>query len=105
MTRSFDQNPLKMGIPAMERHPKSIVVAVIFIFLKSPPMSLMSSVPHPWMTEPEPMNRRALKNAWFTMWKHPAKNPSTPSSSYPSAQRYPPAPSERIMYPSWETVE
>ena len=114
-TRSLDQNPLKNGNPAMDRDPRSMVIEVIFMCLWSPPISLMSSVPTAWMTDPEHMNSRALKKAWFIMWKHPAVNPATPAvisavpsappMSIPSATRYPPAPRARIMYPSWETVE
>ena len=72
-TISLDQNPLKIGTPAMEIHPQSIVQPVTGIFLSSPPMRRMSSVPVQWMTDPEQRNRRPLKNAWFSMWKTPAR--------------------------------
>ena len=46
------------------------VTAVIGISLRSAPMRRMScSWCMPWMTEPEPRNSSALKNAWVTMWK------------------------------------
>ena len=42
------------------------------------------------MTEPEPRNSSALKNAWVTMWK--------------IAATYAPEPTARNMYPSCDTV-
>ena len=106
-TRSLDQNPLKNGNPAMDRDPSSMVIEVIFMCLASPPISRISSVPTAWMTDPEHMNSRALKKAWFIMWKHPAVNPAVPAAMsaapsaspmfIPSAMRYPPAPRARIM--------
>ena len=99
----------------MDREPRSMVIDVIFMCFPSPPISRISSVPTAWITDPEHMNSRALKNAWFIMWKHPATNPAVPAAmraapssppmSIPRATRYPPAPRARIMYPSWEMVE
>ena len=44
--------------------------AVIGISLRSAPMQRMScSSCMPWMTDPEPRNSSALKNAWVIMWK------------------------------------
>ncbi len=58
----------------------------------SPPILRMSCSPeHAWMTEPDPKNRHALKNAWVKTWKIAAANA--------------PAPAPKNMYPSWETVE
>src|SRR3954453_20385684 len=45
----------------------------------------------PWITEPEPRNSSALKNAWVTMWK--------------MAATYAPLPMAKNMYPSWLIVE
>ncbi len=46
------------------------VAAVIGMYLRSPPMRRMScSSCNPWITEPAPRNRSALKKAWVTMWK------------------------------------
>ncbi len=103
-TRSLDQNPLKNGNPAMDIEPMSIVIEVHFIFLPRPPISRMSSVPHEWITEPEPRNSRALKKAWLNMWKTPAVYPAAPAamraalpSFIPMAIMYPPAPRAIIM--------
>src|SRR5262249_4025830 len=45
----------------------------------------------PWMTEPEPRNRQALKQAWVSRWNAPAQ--------------YAPTPTPMNMKPSWLTVE
>ena len=67
---SFDQNPAKGGTPAMASQPTMKVAAVTGIHLRSPPIRFMScSSWRPWITEPAPRKRRALKKAWVTMWK------------------------------------
>ena len=67
---SFDQKPANGGTPAMASQPTMNVRPVTGMTLRSAPIRLMScSWCMPWMTEPEPRNRRALKNAWVTMWK------------------------------------
>jgi hypothetical protein len=66
----LDQNPAKGGTPAMASHPMMKVAAVIGMYLRRPPMRVMScSSWRPWMTEPDPRNSSALKKAWVTMWK------------------------------------
>ena len=67
------------------------VTKVIGIFLRRPPISVISWLWTAWITEPEPRNRHALKAAWVVRWARPAVNPPTPKP--------------RIMYPSWEHVE
>ena len=67
---SFDQNPANGGTPAIASHPTTIVPAVIGMSLRSAPMCRMSCSPSsPWITEPAPRKRRALKQAWVIMWK------------------------------------
>ena len=66
----MDQKPASGGTPAMASQPTMNVTAVIGISLASAPIRRMScSSCMPWMTEPEPRKRLALKNAWVTMWK------------------------------------
>jgi len=68
------------------------VKAVTGIAARNAPILRMScSWCMPWMTEPEPKKRRALKNACVTMWK--------------IAATYAPEPIAKNMKPSWETVE
>src|SRR5215212_8075043 len=89
---SFDQNPENGGTPAMASQPTMNVPLVIGIHLRRAPIFFMScSSCMPWITEPAPRKRRALKKAWVTMWK--------------MAAMYAPEPTARNMYPSWDTVE
>ena len=68
------------------------VNAVTGIATRKAPIRRMScSWCMPWMTEPEPRKRSALKKAWVTMWK--------------IAATYAPEPTARNMNPSCETVE
>jgi hypothetical protein len=67
---SLDQNPAKGGMPAMASQAIVNVPAVSGRYRRRLPMRRMScSSCIPWMTEPEPRNRQALKKAWVTMWK------------------------------------
>ena len=54
----------------MASQPIMKVMAVIGMILRSAPMNRMScSSCMPWITEPAPRNRQALKKAWVIMWK------------------------------------
>ena len=75
------QNPANGGTPAIASQPMMNVIAVIGISLRSAPMRRMScSWCMPWMTEPEPRNSSALKNAWVTMWKMAATYAPDPTA-------------------------
>src|SRR5262249_8784425 len=77
---SFEKNPEKGGKPAMAQVAIRNVQAVIGIFFHNPPMLRMSCSPlMAWMTDPDPRNKQALKNAWVTRWKMPAVNAPTPT--------------------------
>ena len=66
---SFDQKPENGGTPAMASQPTMNVAAVMGRSLRSAPMYRMSWLSCiPWMTEPAPRNRSALKKAWVIMW-------------------------------------
>ena len=53
---------------------------VIGIFWRRPPILRMScSPPIAWITEPEPRNRQALKNACVIRWNMPAVYAPTPT--------------------------
>ena len=66
----MDQKPANGGTPAIASQPMMNVPAVIGISLRSAPILRMScSWCMPWITEPDPRNSSALKNAWVTMWK------------------------------------
>ena len=41
---SLDQNPLSIGIPAMDKEPMSMTVEVTFMCFLNPPISFSSSV-------------------------------------------------------------
>jgi len=45
----------------------------------------------PWITEPAPRKRRALKKAWVIRWKIPETKAPTPQAM--------------TIYPNWLTVE
>jgi hypothetical protein len=78
---SFDQKPENGGTPAIANQPMMKVPAVIGISLRSPPILRMScSSCMPWMTEPEPRNISALKNACVTMWKMAATKAPDPTA-------------------------
>src|ERR1035438_1189888 len=69
-----------------------MVACVMGILSFRPPIFRMScSPPTAWITDPDPRNSRALKNACVNRWK--------------MATQYAPTPSARNMYPSWLTVE
>ena len=54
----------------MASQPTMNVALVTGIHFCSPPMRFMScSSCIPWITDPAPRKRRALKKAWVTMWK------------------------------------
>ena len=77
---SLLQKPAKGKIPARAKVPNRKVQKVMGIFRRSPPICIIScSSCAPWMTEPDPRNRRALKKAWVIRWKTPATKPPTPS--------------------------
>jgi len=89
---SFDQNPLKGGMPPIASAPMMNVMEVIFMCLWSPPIFLMScSSLMACITLPEPRKRRPLKKACVMRWNTPAV--------------YAPTPTAANMYPSWLTVE
>ena len=78
---SFDQNPASGKMPASASDPMRKVQNVIGMNLRSPPISRMSNewcVP-PWLTDPAPRKRSALKNAWVKRWKTAATHAPTPS--------------------------
>ena len=67
---SFDQKPANGGMPEMASQPTRKVTAVTGMYRRRAPILFMScSSCSPWITAPAPRNRRALKNAWVTMWK------------------------------------
>ncbi len=77
----MEKKPAKGGIPAMAMQPTSIVLCVQGILSRSPPILRMSCSPDmPWMTQPEPRKRRALKKAWVARWKMPATKAPTPQA-------------------------
>ena len=47
-------------------------------FFKAPKRRMSCSSAMPWMTEPEPKNSSALKNAWVIIWKIAATNEPVP---------------------------
>ena len=53
-TSSFDQKPENSGKPASDSAPIAIVAYVRGMYLRRPPISVMSLVPTAWMTEPAP---------------------------------------------------
>ena len=74
------KNPEKKGMPEMARQEMKKVAAVIGMKAFKPPILRMScSSCMPWMTEPEPRNKQALKKAWVMRWKMAAtKAPDAP---------------------------
>ena len=51
------------------------------MYLRRPPISVMSLVPTLWMTEPAHRNSSALKKAWVNRWNMPAARLPAPSAS------------------------
>ena len=54
---------------------------MVGMYLRSPPMSFFMSKlwwDPPWLTEPAPRNRSALKKAWVKRWKSAADHAPTP---------------------------
>ena len=89
---SFEKKPASGGTPAIAIVAINIVARVEGMYFASPPIFFMSCSPEqPWMTEPAPRKRQALKNACVIRWK--------------IAAVYAPTPAARNMYPSCETVE
>src|SRR5436305_543998 len=89
---SFEKKPARGGTPERASDEKRKVQKVQGIFALSPPIFRMScSPPIPWITEPEPRKRQALKNAWVKRWKTPAAKAPTPTAMN--------------MKPSCDTVE
>ena len=67
---SFDQKPANGGTPAIANQPTMNVAAVTGINLRNAPIQRMScSWCMPWITDPDPRNSSALKNACVIMWK------------------------------------
>src|SRR5579863_768044 len=89
---SLEKNPANGGMPAMANVAMNMVQCVIGMRLCRSPMLRMSCSPlMACITEPDPRNRSALKNAWVKTWKTPAANAPTPRA--------------RNIYPNCETVE
>ena len=56
-------------------------MCVFGMYLRRPPILRMScSPPQPWITEPAPRKRQALKKAWVMTWKIAAVNAPTPAA-------------------------
>ena len=73
------KNPENGGIPAMATAPIAIVSAVTGMCCRSPPIRRMSCSSFiPWMTEPLPRKRSALKKACVIRWNAAAANAPTP---------------------------
>ncbi len=88
----MEKKPARGGTPAIAIDEIAKVQNVQGIFALRPPIFVMScSPPIPWMTEPDPRKRQALKNACVNRWKTPAANAPTPTPMN--------------MKPSWDTVE
>ncbi len=69
----MDQNPEKIGMPAIANQATTIVMKVTGIALRNPPILCMSCSPAmAWITEPAPRNSSALKKAWVSRWNIPA---------------------------------
>ncbi len=78
----MEKNPANGGIPAIAIVPTSIVTWVIGIFRQRAPILFMScSSWTEWMTEPDPRNRRPLKNPCAMRWKIAATYAPTPSAA------------------------
>src|SRR5437763_16942104 len=76
---SLEKKPDSGGNPAMAIVAIRNVQAVIGIFFHRPPILRMSCSPLiAWMTDPDPRNRQAVKNACVKRWKIPAVNAATP---------------------------
>jgi hypothetical protein len=89
---SFEKKPASGGMPAIASVAMSIVARVDGMYFARPPIFFMSCSPEqPWMTDPEPRKRHALKNACVIRWKIAAVNAPTPAATN--------------MKPSCETVE
>jgi hypothetical protein len=73
---SFDQNPLRGGMPERAAAAMKKTENVIFSLSFSPPISLMYFVPVRWMRNPAIRKRAALKMAWLISWNKPADSPS-----------------------------
>ena len=73
MMASLEKKPEKPGKPISASEPIRAVSQVIGMYLRRPPMWLMSCL---WcmamMTEPAARNSSALKKAWVIRWKMPA---------------------------------
>ena len=90
MISSFEKKPANGQTPAIASVPIHIVIHVIGIHRRSPPMFRMSWASQSrcvwwnascmaWITAPEPRNSRALKNACVMRWKTPAAYAPTPT--------------------------
>src|SRR4030065_193462 len=88
---SLLEKPEEKGNPEVQSGGDRNVTEVIGLFLRRPPISVISWLWIAWITDPEPRNRHALKAAWVVRCARPAVNPPTPRP--------------RIMYPSWEHAE
>ena len=78
---SFDQKPANGGTPAIASQPTMNVAAVTGMNLRSAPIRRMScSSCMPWITDPDPRNSSALKNACVTMWKIAATYAPVPTA-------------------------
>ena len=64
---SFEKNPASGGMPAIASAEIKNVSHVVFMCFDSWPILNMSCSPEsPWMTEPAPRNKHALKKAWVS---------------------------------------
>ncbi len=92
MIESFEKKPEKNGTPQIASQQTRKTPWVQGIFLRRPPMIVMSPEPLiACMTDPAHRNRPALKKACVNRWKMPA-------SKFP-------VPTPANMKPSWLTVE
>ena len=87
---SLLQNPAKGGIPLIATQPIKKVADVYGIFFLNPPINLISwantgwwptTSSIAWITDPDPKNNIALKQACVIKWKIPAIGAPQPIAS------------------------
>lgn len=89
---SFEQNPVKNGVPINDNDPINIAVYVIGCLDIIAPIFLKScSSANACITDPALKNNKALKNAWLNKWNKLAVYADTPHAN--------------TMYPNCEHVE
>ena len=84
MISSLEKNPAKGNMPPGPASATIQHVAVIGIFLRSPPMSFFMSklwCEPEWLTEPAHRNRQHLKKAWVKMWNTAGSHAPAPRPS------------------------